>query len=148
MARWTTKQMAGKAKAETPRIPETIIQQQVVKWFAYTYPKIYATGAFFSVPNEGKRTRATASRMKAEGMVSGVCDLMLLKPGSGYYSGLLIEMKAEGGRLTDNQRSWLIEMYKNGFAIAVCYSFEQATQVISEYIAGSYQLGTNIELEK
>ena len=113
--------------------PETVIQQQVVKWFAYTYPEIYKTGALFAVPNEGKRTRATASRMKAEGMFPGVADLILLLP-RGVFHGACIEMKSKGGKLTPEQIAWGNSRILSGYFVEVCFSFKQAIKSIEQYI--------------
>ena len=115
------------------RTPETVIQQQVVKWFAYTYPEIYKTGALFAVPNEGKRTRATASRMKAEGMFPGVADLILLLPCGGFH-GACVEMKAKGGKLTPAQIAWGNARILSGYFVDVCFSYEQAVQTIEQYL--------------
>lgn len=146
--RWTAEQLkANKAKSAAPekkglvprktkavRIPETKIQQSVVQWFKERYSDIYETGAFFAVPNEGKRSIATASRMRAEGMVSGVSDLILLVPKGGFH-GLCIEMKAIGGKLTDKQRDWLKHRAKSGYMTAVCYSLDDAMSVIDTYFS-------------
>lgn len=120
-------------RSVTGETPETVIQQQVVKWFAYTYPEIYKTGALFAVPNEGKRTRATASRMKAEGMFPGVADLILLLPRGGFH-GACVEMKAKGGKLTPAQIAWGNARILSGYFVDVCFSYEQAVQTIEQYL--------------
>jgi hypothetical protein len=113
--------------------PETTIQQQVVKWFADTYPEIYKTGALFAVPNEGKRTRATASRMKAEGMWADVSDLILLLPRGGFH-GACFEMKSAKGRLRPGQKKWLNARILDGYFCEVFFSYEQAVQGIEQYM--------------
>lgn len=115
-------------------ILETTIQQQVVKWFAWKYPEAYKTGALFAVPNEGKRTRATASRMRSEGMVSGVADLILLLPRGGFH-GACFEMKSEKGKLTKGQSDWLNARILEEYFCDVFFSYEQAVQGIEQYMS-------------
>ncbi len=121
------------AKKKEPAQPETIIQQHVVRWFAVTFPDIYKTGALFAVPNEGKRTRATASRMKAEGMFPGVADLILLLPRGGFH-GACIEMKSKSGRMRPEQSEWLENRKKDGYFVVTCYSYEGAVNELETYM--------------
>lgn len=122
-----------KTISKTPKVAETTIQQQVVKWFAWTYPETYKTGALFAVPNEGKRTRATASRMKAEGLFRGAWDLILLLPRGGFH-GACFEMKAKGGKLTPEQLAWGRARILDGYFCDVFFSYEQAVQGIEQYM--------------
>lgn len=65
-----------------------------VKYFNLRYPKL--KGRLFAVPNGGRRDAVTASKLKAEGVIAGVSDLILLKSNRDY-GALLIEMKKKGG---------------------------------------------------
>ena len=85
-------------------------------------------------PNGGKRDAFTGAQMKALGTKAGFPDLVLptVNP-RGHYSGLVIEMKADKGRVRDEQKGWL-EMFKSHcWHTAVCYSAEEAHKVICEY---------------
>ena len=147
-ARWTSEQLETrergllekrlnlKAKQEAPKVSETKVQQGVVKEFALRYPEIYSSGALFAVPNQGKRNRANASRMKAEGMVSGVADLILLWPVADYC-GACIEMKEKGGKISPEQSVWLAQRKISGYAVAVCWSHEEAMKFFDDYLNNS-----------
>jgi hypothetical protein len=96
-------------------------QRELVKWFRQTYPgvKIYA------IPNGGFRGRASAGRLKAEGVLRGVSDLHVPE------WNLWIEMKREkGGRLSPEQKSWGEYVEAIGHAFIVGNGFEDARKKI------------------
>ena len=82
---------------------ESQSQIAMVKWFRLQYPKL--SPLLFHVPNGRYRSKTTARMLKAEGVVAGVSDLILLIPNSDYH-GLLIEVKSETGRQTPLQKMW------------------------------------------
>lgn len=69
---------------------ESKLQQACVRYFRLAYPEYGYM--LFAVPNGGSRNAVEARILKAEGVVAGVADLILLVPRSGYGS-LCIEMK-------------------------------------------------------
>jgi glutamate synthase domain-containing protein 2 len=88
----------------------------------------------FHVPNEAKRSRSVAARLKAEGMKSGVPDL-ILPVARGVYHGLAIEMKrAKGGKLSDNQSEWIQSLRREGWLAVVCEGQDVAWEVIEQYM--------------
>ena len=112
-------------------LTETILQQHCVKWFRLQYPK--AAGLLFSIPNEGKRSKANSWRMKAEGMRAGVSDLFLAIPRS-VYNGLWIEMKTQKGVLSAEQKEFQADMQAQGYATTVCRSIEEFMNAIRIYL--------------
>jgi hypothetical protein len=81
------------------RIPtEHEEQRELVRWFRQTWPGV----RIFAIPNGGARSPATASRLKAEGVSSGVPDLFI------PAWGLWLEMKrTKGGRVSSEQKDWI-----------------------------------------
>jgi hypothetical protein len=71
-----------------------------------------------AVPNGGKRGRAEAVRLKAEGVLAGFPDLVLMEPRGGYH-GLVCEMKRVGGRLVKHQRELLDQLAERGYYVLV-----------------------------
>lgn len=72
--------------------------------------------------------------MKAEGIKSGVPDICLPVPRSGYH-GLYIELKRlRGNNTTKNQNEWIIKLEGQGYRVTVCRGWEEASQIIMEYL--------------
>lgn len=73
-------------------------QREVVRWFRHTWPGV----RIIAIPNGGARSKATAGRLKAEGVSPGVPDLFV------PAWGLWVEMKrAKGGSLGPEQKDWI-----------------------------------------
>ena len=106
-------------------------QVAVIQWYRYQYPK-YAK-CLWAIPNGGVRHIGTAVKLKAEGGLSGISDLFLMIPKSGWH-GLFIEMKVKGGKLSDSQKEFMGNATLMGYQAVVCYGFEQAKDAITEYL--------------
>lgn len=95
------------------------------------YPELEA---LYHIPNEGKRGRAAAGKLVAEGLRAGVPDVCLPVPRGGY-GALYIEMKRpKGGRVTGNQKKWVERLRRAGNRVEVCRRFEDAGRVIMQYL--------------
>ena len=108
---------------------ESNIQIACVRWFRCMHPKL--ARLLFAVPNGGARNAVTGAILKAEGVVPGVADLLLLVPRNGYH-GLAIEMKTRTGRQSDSQKEWQQEVEAQGYRYVVCRSeieFRNAVKV-------------------
>ena len=75
--------------------PEHQLQCACVRWFRYAHADL--SPLLFAVPNGGRRDHITGARLKAEGVVAGVADLLLLVPSQQHHA-LCIEMKTAKGR--------------------------------------------------
>ena len=115
-------------------LTESLIQQACVQWFRYQYPDYGSL--LFAVPNGARRSHATASRMKAEGMVSGVADLILLVP-RGRFASLCIEMKTRraGSKQGDRQKSWQQDAEAVGNKYVICKSLEDFRREVTLYMS-------------
>lgn len=58
---------------------EHILQKHCFSWFSWKFPKLH--GLLFAVPNGGHRHPATAKKLKAEGVVAGIPDMLFLYQG-------------------------------------------------------------------
>ena len=113
------------------RDEEHKLQSTCVRWFRTQYPALRES--LFAVPNGGMRNKATAARLKAEGVVPGVSDLLLLYP-SGKYHALCIEMKTPKGRQSVVQKKWQDTVQKAGCKYTVCRSLDDFITTIREYL--------------
>lgn len=84
-------------------------------------------------PNEGKRSTTTARILKAMGMKKGFPDLMIYEPKGGFH-GLAIEMKAENGKLSKDQKKWLQILESKGYFATVCWGADAAIKLINIYM--------------
>lgn len=91
----------------------------------------------YHTPNGGRRDSFAAAQMTALGVSRGVPDLLLpvrVTGENGGHAGLVIEMKAEKGRLTADQERWLEHYSKEGWDAHVCRSADEARAVICTYL--------------
>lgn len=105
-------------------------QAAFFKWLG-NYPNIRDSA--FAVPNGGSRHPAEAVKLRAEGVTSGIPDVMIGIPSNGY-PGLFIEFKSKVGRVSYNQKAKLKRFAHNGYACHVCRSVDEGVRVTTEYL--------------
>ena len=89
-----------------------------------------------AIPNGGQRSPRTAGMLKAEGVKAGVPDICLPVARCGYH-GLYIELKRRiGGRVSVEQRKWLVALEKEGYCCRVCHGWDEARTEIERYMEG------------
>lgn len=127
---------APKVKRDDPEHREQVDFIQRVDALAARDPR-YARAAkrTFAIPNGGRRSKAEAGRLKAEGVRSGVHDTFTSIARSGYH-GLYIEMKSAEGRPSEAQVEWLTESIEEGYAAFICRSGSAAFQLWKDYVDG------------
>lgn len=109
-------------------------QVALFRWWKLQYPK--QERLLFAIPNGGAREAITGSRLKAEGARAGVPDMLLALP-TGRHAGLFLELKRRhGGKVSPAQIAMINELARAGYAVAVCYGFEEARSTIVAYLAG------------
>lgn len=115
-----------------PSEVEHRIQQACVRWFNLQYP--YLRGRLFAVPNGGRRDAVAGAKLKAEGVVAGVADLILLVTNKAF-GALLIEMKKPGGIQSAAQRQWQEIVTRGGeYKYVICRSIYDFMREIREYL--------------
>ena len=112
---------------------EEIEQSTLFRWASYAQMQNEELKLMYHIPNEGKRSAAMGARLKAEGLKAGVPDVCLPTAHGGYI-GLYIEMKVKPNKPTEQQKQWLRDLRKAGHMTAVCYTWEEAKNLIEEYI--------------
>lgn len=108
------------------------IQVALMRWMRLQHRKAYKVT--YATPNAAKRTPRQGAYMKAEGLKSGVPDICIPIPRKGF-GALYIELKREGGKLTDNQAEWLDNLNEAGNMAVLCVGFDAAKDTINSYLA-------------
>lgn len=104
------------------------------RWAAFAEAQHEELELMYHVPNEGKRSPINGARLKQAGLKAGVPDVCLPTAHGGYI-GLYIEMKVKPNKPTENQKKWLRALRAAGHMTAVCYSWEEAKNLIEQYIS-------------
>ena len=89
----------------------------------------------FSIPNGGYRTKTEAPRLKAEGVLAGVPDLILARANKKYH-GLYLEFKTAKGRTSDQQKKVIEKLRTEGYCVEIVRSADQAWKTLMEYLDG------------
>lgn len=111
---------------------EHSIQVACVTWFRYAYPEL--SKRLFAVPNGGRRDAVTGAKLKAEGVIAGVADLILLVPCKGF-GALLVEMKTSKGKQSQAQKEWQKDVTsRDEYKYVVCHSFDEFRGAVKEYL--------------
>ena len=114
-----------------PRDLEHKLQSACVRWYRLQYPKMKHN--LFAVPNGSKRDVVIGAKLKEEGVLAGVADLILLKSNR-FYGALLIEMKTPEGRQSDTQKEWQQKITEDGYKYVVVRSLEDFQREIKLYL--------------
>lgn len=110
--------------------PEHILQVACVNYFRLRYPK----GLIYAIPNGGQRNVIVASKLKAEGVLSGVPDLHIATAKKGFH-GLYVELKnGKAGKISDNQKTIMEKLQSEGYRCEVCRSFDEFKNVVNDYM--------------
>lgn len=108
-------------------------QQFLFQWATMMSRRLPELNLLFHIPNGGARSKATAGKLKAEGVKTGVPD-MFLPVARGEYHGLFIELKIKPNKTTENQDVWIAELKKQGYKVEVCYGWKEASVTLEKYL--------------
>ncbi len=123
-----------RAAYRLPPPTESAEQKALMEWAEIQSGKYPELDLLYHVPNGGSRRKAEAGRLRAEGVKSGVPDLCLPVARGGYH-GLYVEMKRiEGGKVSENQATWLRRLAEEGYASYLCEGKAAAIRVIMDYL--------------
>ena len=73
-------------------------------------------------PNEGRCSKAEGARRKSRGVKAGVPDVLIFDPppwDGPWYRGAALELKAERGSASAEQREWMARLATLGWATAI-----------------------------
>jgi len=84
---------------------------------------------WWHTPNGEARHAAIGGKLRALGTRSGMPDLMMLRAGQLYA----LELKREGGRVTNSQLATLSDLQAAGAVIAVAYGLDDALATLTRW---------------
>lgn len=117
------KRIIGRSK---PGHEESDIQQACVRWFRLAHPECLC----FAVPNGGRRDAVTGAKLKGEGVMAGVSDLVIVAEGK----VLFIEMKTRKGRQQESQKEFQRRVETLGHKYIVCRSLDDFMEMVGDWV--------------
>ncbi len=111
--------------------PEHDLQKAFFTWLSLQFPQVRKVT--FAIPNGAKRSLEYGAYMRAEGLTSGIPDCMIAVP-HGTFSGFFIEFKIKPNKPTPEQEAMIANLITNGYRAEVCYSLEEAIDMVTEYV--------------
>jgi len=128
------------APARKPRVDREGNEQKVlIRWMLGESMRATLVGdlyeAIYHVPNGGQRNKKTAADLKAQGVKSGVSDLVIMDARGGYL-GLYLEFKAtppDHAATSESQRDWLTLAESKGYLAVLARGVEEGKAVIRQY---------------
>lgn len=107
---------------------ESNAQCAIVAFLRRSLPSTYRV---ISVPNGRFQAEPrTIARLKREGLTPGVWDILVLR-NDGWFASL--EIKADGGRLSLDQKEWGDWLASGGASAAVVRSLEECIAALNEF---------------
>lgn len=123
---------------------EATEQERVINWATFYAKDFPELDLLYHVPNGGSRNQLEAANLKRQGVKAGVPDLVLPVPRQQFH-GLYVEMKWGKNTTTEKQDWWLEQLRQQGYKTAVCWSAEEAMDVIANYMGIVAQTGRKVE---
>lgn len=124
---------ADKGNPVKPKTTEADEQKALMQWAKWQEGRYPELKLLYHCPNGGTRNKLEAANLKRQGVKAGVPDLFLPVARNGKY-GMFIEMKVGRNKCTDNQKKWIRNLLEQGYEVKVCYSCEEAIQIIKKYL--------------
>lgn len=112
--------------------PEARMQTEFFDKVPLLFPKL-PEKLLFAVPNGGSRNKIEAKNLKAQGVKSGVADVLLLISKKGY-TNLCLEFKTPTGRQSDEQKEFQHQVERAGGKYVIVRSVMQAVEEVKRYL--------------
>lgn len=115
-------------------LSEHRIQSAFFQWVRVMEKTHPCLELMFAVPNAGKRSYKIAAMLKAEGMRTGVLDIIFPVARAGF-NGLAIEFKKPNdGRLTEEQEKFAHALADEGWLVVTITDSDRAITLVKNYL--------------
>ena len=114
---------------------ETENQIALFEWAKLNKGRFPEIEAMYHIPNEGKRSQRFGAELKSMGLRKGFPDVCLPVPRR-ESGALYIELKAPSGTISKEQMEWIRLLNDLRNSACVCYGWETAAKVITDYLQG------------
>jgi len=108
---------------------EDNLQMVCMRYIGYRYPKVLA----IHVANERQTSPQRGAKLKKMGVRAGVPDILIFKK-KGGLCGCAIELKIKPNKPTPKQLEFLNDLEAEYWETHVCYSFDDAKEIIDDYL--------------
>lgn len=112
---------------------EATEQEALISWCMILEKRYPELSLIHHIPNGGSRNALEAANLKRQGVKAGVPDLFLPVPRNNYH-GLYIEMKFGKNKTTEKQEWWIDQLRQQDYKVNVCYSADEAREIITAYL--------------
>ena len=115
---------------------EEQLQAQCYQWFHNSFPAL--RGLLFHIPNGGTRSMREGAAFKAIGVIAGIPDLMLCvptHPNNTRCHALFIEMKAQGGKLSEAQGKAHERLRNAGYEVVTVNNFSDFEKLVRNWVS-------------
>lgn len=132
---------AAPVRSAAATMPVATEQQEQESFFQYVdtviVPRWPEAAAGFATMNGLHTTPALAGKARAAGNKKGVPDICFPIPKDPYH-GLFIELKRVRGSKTYDEQLWYRDFLRGqGYRSEICYGWQEAAQVLTEYLSGA-----------
>jgi len=107
---------------------EDHLHLQIVQYLNLQYKDSF----WIHCPSEGRRTPFERYKAKLLGLKKGIIDFLIFE--KRIYAGLAIEIKIKPNKPTSEQLETMEKLQNRGWWTTVCYTFEQAKNIIDWYL--------------
>ena len=108
---------------------EDKIQEEIVKYILYKYPKTLLSATLGGIRTSYKQ----AVKAKRTGYKKGQPDLFIYEA-KGIYHGLALEIKTNKGYPTVEQKKWIKDLQERGWMAEVCKGLPSCLDVVDRYM--------------
>ena len=121
-------------RADHPvEVSEASEQRVVMEWARMSQGKYPDLELLHHIPNV-RSNKIQRFQLAKQGVKAGIPDLYLPSPRGGWH-GLYIELKTKDGRVSLAQKEVAEKLHRQGYAIQVCWSAEEAIRVLEVYLS-------------